>query len=157
MLHVSLNGELNAWTKVQLQPLDRAENTADRVLADGLEPVTSRVADAFTKVALDASNDTVWVTSRWFEVNFSVDRPWLILPGGLVALGAVFLGLAIFVNHRQKFRPWRTSLISVLFHGLHGLETETVHTAIEAAGQMEQVAQNIHVLIARRGALDRSG
>ncbi|RDW90853.1 DUF3176 domain-containing protein [Aspergillus mulundensis] len=126
---------------------------ANRILDVGLESVMSNIADTYIKYVLDASNVTVNGDIKGLQVYVFVHWAWLVLPCGLVVLGAVFLGLTILLNSRQRLRPWRTSVLAVLFHGLHGPKSEAELTKTDTAGQMEQVAQNIHVRLRRVDSL----
>ncbi|KAF2136026.1 uncharacterized protein K452DRAFT_149349 [Aplosporella prunicola CBS 121167] len=57
---------------------------------------------------------TAWVPETYIIIRW----PWIILPSVLVLLTAIFFTATIFISHKAPL--WKSSLIPLLFHGLHG-------------------------------------
>ncbi len=117
----------------------------------------NNIATAMTNYYRDSVNDTVaggqvGETESYIHVNW----PWITLPAFLVAMGTVFLMLAIFETRRRGARIWKTSELPVLFL-FHGLEESLygepqLNTFSFRSSEMEHVAAEIRVKMAKTSA-----
>ncbi|KAK2608337.1 hypothetical protein N8I77_006955 [Diaporthe amygdali] len=57
---------------------------------------------------------TVWETQTCVHVNWA----WISLPAGLLLLTIVFLLLTVLRTNSKRVRPWKSSMLAVLFNGL---------------------------------------
>ncbi|KAL4799576.1 hypothetical protein BDV19DRAFT_385344 [Aspergillus venezuelensis] len=110
----------------------------------GLEPVVRNTASSFTEAAFEASESTVNGTAFASEIYVSVDWAWLVPPAMLIALGIFFLLVTLLAKYRRKLKPWKSSILATIFHGLNGVE-EVGSSKTTIAAQMEKTAESIHV------------
>lgn len=101
------------------------------------------IATALTNYVRDSSNITVVGQAGQVQIYVQVIWPWIILPTFLVVAGTGFLMLAMLETKRRGACIWKTSELSLLFHGLKDLDQE-LH-ALHRSSEMEHAASEIRV------------
>lgn len=105
------------------------------------------IATALTNYVRDSSNIKVVGQADQVQIYVHVVWPWIILPAFLVIAGTVFLMLVMLETKRRRACIWKTSELSLLFHGLKDLDQE-LH-ALDRLSEMEHAASKIRVKMAR--------
>ena len=101
------------------------------------------IATALTNYVRDSSSITVVGQAGQVQIYVQVIWPWIILPAFLVVAGTGFLMLAMLETKRRGACIWKTSELSLLFHGLKDLDQE-LH-ALHPLSEMEHAASEIRV------------
>lgn len=101
------------------------------------------IAIALTNYVRAFSNLTVVGQAGQVQVYVNVTWAWIILPTSLVIAGIIFLILAMYETKRQGACVWRTSEMTLLFHG-RKIFDEELH-ARHQVSDMEHAASEIRV------------
>lgn len=80
---------------------------------------------------------------------------WLVFPLALNFCGIVFLCLAIRESRRQLMKPWKTSILPLLYHGLEFNLLSTPPQS-EDVSAMERLAEKTSVQLAYSSSRNRT-
>lgn len=89
-------------------------------------------------------------TTHYNQVYISVRWHWLAFSGAIIVLTVIHLIFTIFDTARHDMRPWKSSPIALLFHGLNEAETDQLRKTSELA-RMEVLASQIDVQLRDSG------
>lgn len=122
----------------------------------GLSSALDGVAASLTQLAL-SGNDTGTVsgTAMTPETYVHVRLSWLALPFALEVGGAAFLLIAVVHSWRREMKPWKASLLPLLFHGLEQRALSQIATP-EPASAMSGVADRVKVRLGYLSAEKKS-
>lgn len=84
----------------------------------GLEERMDNIADSLTNWALERSPKKTDGTSWVSEVYVQVHWPWMALPAAINVLSIIFLISTALITRSRDHRLWKTSTLSILYHGL---------------------------------------
>ncbi|OQD95266.1 hypothetical protein PENSOL_c021G05122 [Penicillium solitum] len=116
----------------------------------GLEKAMANIAASLTKHGLEITNHSVNGTVYVTNVFVNVRWPWMILPGLLVLLGAIFLATTITVSKQSHIPLWKSSALAAYYHGLESLDDdEDDRDELKTASTMEKKAGEGNVRLQR--------
>lgn len=110
------------------------------------------VADALTLQLLLGPNSTLHEGTEYIgEIYVEVHWPWIIFPGLISVLGAVFLVVSLVLSSRDRASYfWESNLIPLMFHGLSGWDDLDVDNNKE----VNALAKEMKTRLARNEAGD---
>lgn len=110
------------------------------------------VADALTLQLLLGPNSTLHEGTEYTgEIYVEVHWPWIIFPGLISVLGAVFLVVSLVLSSRDRASYfWESNLIPLMFHGLSGWDDLDVDNNKE----VNALAKEMKTRLARNEAGD---
>ena len=79
------------------------------------------------------------------ETYIEVRWLWLILPITTIFLAFLFLALTMYVSSRHTTNPWKSSILPVIFHGLHDTHTRPEIRTEKHLSGMQRVAKDVKV------------
>ncbi|KAI0551335.1 hypothetical protein F4679DRAFT_572456 [Xylaria curta] len=166
----NINGSNVNTTAVELVPEDYLRNTSQSfylssetdpsfqqiIRQGGLLTVIPRVAAQLSRYIRDKDNKPVQGKTYTSIAIVEVRWQWIIFPIFTGILGAVFVGLAMYVCRGDK-ALWKTSSLPLLYHGFepHFME-DIIEGASDDLGQvsgMQRSAKNIYARL-RRSSVD---
>ncbi|CAI7623031.1 unnamed protein product [Penicillium palitans] len=116
----------------------------------GLEKAIANIAAYLTKHGLEITNHTVNGTVHVTNVFVNVRWPWMILPGLLVLLGAIFLVATITVSKKSHIPLWKSSALAAYYHGLERFDDDNDDDdELKTASTMEKKAGKGNVRLQR--------
>ncbi|KAL4882519.1 hypothetical protein BJY04DRAFT_217426 [Aspergillus karnatakaensis] len=127
-----------------------------RILKDGLEHITTRVAASLTKYALNRSDHTVIGTMGLPEVYVAVEWRWLIFPAFLLVSTITLLVSTIWVNNAAGLPLWKFSVLPLLYHGLAAYHIPRIPpNGLGAVSALDSLAHETEVRLDRYGTPER--
>ncbi|KAK7714007.1 hypothetical protein SLS57_007294 [Botryosphaeria dothidea] len=107
------------------------------------------VADALTLQLLLGPNTTRHDGTAYTpEIYVKVRWAWLIFPGLLAILGAIFLTTSLIISRRhQASYFWKSSLIPLMFHGISGWDEGG--SSVDNRKEMDELAKDMRIRLTR--------
>ena len=107
-----------------------------------LSKTMNDLATSLTNQIRNGPNSTLIQGTLMLSTTFvHVNWPWLIYPGSLSVLAAVFLIVSIFFSRERERLVWKSSTLALLFHGLHGWDAQDLD--VRDAKDMELLSKEM--------------
>lgn len=131
--------------------LNEASNPLiNRITIAGFNRTMANMAASLTKLGLEKTNGTVDGTVYVTKAFVSVRWPWIILPGLLVAIGAIFLVVTIAVTKTSSMPLWKSSALVPYYHGIERLGgNEDDANEYPTVSTMEKKAEEEYIQLQR--------
>ena len=131
---------------------------AQYIAMHGLSSALSGVAASLSRLSIDQYKDVAFYqldphnlvqgVATKPETHVQVAWYWLVYPFALNFFGIVFLLLAMFQSRRKKVKPWKASILPLLYHGLEAVALKEQRAQDVSA--MQKVAEQTEVRFSHR-------
>lgn len=124
---------------------------ANKSITGIMESISQSMTD---NIRVGPNTTNVYGTAYFVEIYVIIRWPWLLLPGLLVLLSAMFLLLTMRMSRKGRGSPlWKSRVLPFLFHGLDGWEKGELRVSDEAG--MDQAGKKMKAQLLKNGEGDR--
>ena len=149
-ISMTLTQYFTGYVTVDTSNYERGWGSSDAIqhiyLSDKVSEVIDNVARSMSAFIQNNNADsTVTGFQSHVDTYIEVRWLWLILPITTIFLASLFLALTMYVSSRHAKNLWKSSILPVIFHGLHDTQTRPeIRTEKQLSG-MQRVAKDIKV------------